>query len=306
MRHIEPVKQSTVAQARIAQIHSFVRYLRVERGLAEATCRAYTTDLLTFSSYCEKENLADWAAVVPHTIVSFIHLRYTEGCKTTSLVRMLVSIRLLYRYLVAECLVDTDITERVESPKLWHILPDVLSEDAVNRLLMMPDTTTPTGSRDKAMLELLYATGLRVSELVSLEVGDIHIEAHFLRCTGKGKKDRIVPVGRYACAAVQEYLSQRERYTIESPLFITRLGRAMSRVNFWKRVQYYAKKAGFVQKVYPHILRHSFATHLLSHGADLRVVQEMLGHSDIGTTQIYTHVDDRRLRTAHKEFHPRG
>lgn len=291
---------------RMTFISSFIRFLRVERGLAPATCNAYETDLSIFSAFCTTHALTDWNAVTPHDIVRFIHSRYTEGCKTTTLLRSLVAIRMFYRYMVAEGNLASDITERVESPKLWHVLPDVLSEDAVARLLSAPDTTTTIGSRDKAMLELLYATGLRVSELVSLKVGDVNIEDHFLRCTGKGRKDRIVPVGSYACKAIREYLSQRQEYTMESSLFITRLGKQMSRINFWKRIQYYAKAAGLPHKVYPHVLRHSFATHLLSHGADLRVVQEMLGHADISTTQIYTHVDDRRLRNAHKEFHPRG
>lgn len=298
---------SDAAQKRARQCAAFITYLRVERGLAQATCRAYASDLQGFSAYCEENSVAAWGDVTPQHIVTYLHTRHKSGCSTQTIVRCMVTLRMFYRYLVAEGMTPVDVTERVETPKLWHMLPDVLSEDDVMRLLEAPDTSTLTGCRDYAMLELLYATGLRVSELVSLRIRDVTLSDAFLRCTGKGKKDRVVPVGSHACRAIKAYLSLREEDTPpDAALFITRLGKKMSRVNFWKRVQRYARQAGIAQAVYPHVLRHSFATHLLSHGADLRIVQEMLGHADISTTQIYTHMDDQRLRDAHTKFHPRG
>ncbi|NLF38949.1 tyrosine recombinase, partial [bacterium] len=210
------------------------------------------------------------------------------------------------RHLVAGREVKTDVSSRVESPKLWKLLPGVLSEEDVDKLLQAPDAATKLGCRDKAMLELLYATGLRVSELVNLRIRDVNLETGFLRCTGKGSKERIVPVGGHARTAIGQYLDARGPHAGADFLFITGRRKPMSRINFWKRLRRYARAAGISQDVYSHLLRHSFATHLLSRGADLRIVQEMLGHADISTTQIYTHVDHQRLKAIHKSFHPRA
>ena len=236
----------------------------------------------------------------------FLQNRLQIHRASSTISRELISIKIFFRYLSAENLIKFDVSSRVESPKLWKLLPDVLTESDVEKLLSAPDVKTNIGLRDKAMLELLYATGLRVSELVSLKIKDLDIDAGFVRCFGKGGKERIVPVGSHARKAVRNYLKTRADTSGSSYLFISNRKTKMTRINFYDRVKFYAKKAGISKKIYPHLLRHSFATHLLSHGADLRVVQEMLGHSDISTTQIYTHVDHQRLKNIHKQFHPRS
>ena len=287
-------------------VRRFTTHLRIEKGLAENSCLAYENDLRLFSNFLSARNINSWGNVLADHIVDFLQDRREHNRVSSTVVRELISIRVLFRFLTSEGILKTDVSSRVESPKLWKLLPDVLSEQGVEKLLDAPDTRTKIGIRDKAMLELLYATGLRATELVSLKVGDLNLETGFLRCFGKGNKERIVPVGSHARAAIRQYMKTRRDYLAESPLFITSRNRAMTRVNFWKRIRHYAKVAGIVKKIYPHLLRHSFATHLLGHGADLRVVQEMLGHADISTTQIYTHVDHQRLKKIHHQFHPRA
>jgi len=225
---------------------------------------------------------------------------------SSTISRELISIKVFFRFLSAENIINYDMSSRVESPKLWKLLPEVLTEYDVEKLLNAPDTNSLIGLRDKAMLELLYATGLRASELVSLKIRNLNNETGFVRCFGKGDKERIVPVGSIAIKAIKKYIETRGEITGNDYLFITNRKTKMTRINFYERVQLYAQKISINKKIYPHLLRHSFATHLLSHGADLRVVQEMLGHSDISTTQIYTHVDHQRLKNIHKQFHPRS
>ena len=284
----------------------FIDFIRIEKGLSHNTCLSYRADITLFMKFLREQRVYAWDKVSAKQIVAFITMRREAGCVSRTVSRELIALRVLFRFLADELVIKADPATRVESPKLWQLLPDVLSEEEVTMLLNAPDTTTLIGCRDKAMLELLYASGLRASEMVRLRVLNINMESGFLNCIGKGNKERIVPVGSHALKAIEEYLVRRADFVRNEFLFISRLGRPMSRVNFWKRVQYYVKAAGIRRKMYPHLIRHSFATHLLSHGADLRVVQEMLGHADISTTQIYTHVDHQRLKSIHNRFHPRS
>ena len=286
-------------------IKKFIDFLRIEKGLAENSCLAYTNDLNLFNNFLKENNVSSWNNVEPDNIIDFLQNRISKNRASSTISRELISIKVFFRFLSAENIIDSDVSSRVESPKLWKLLPDVLNESDVGKLLNAPDDSL-VGLRDKAMLELLYATGLRVSELVSLKIRNIDNETGFVRCFGKGGKERIVPVGSIAIKAIKEYLKTRGEIVGNDYLFITNRKTKMTRINFYDRIQLYAKKACINKKIYPHLLRHSFATHLLSHGADLRVVQEMLGHSDISTTQIYTHVDHQRLKNIHKQFHPRA
>lgn len=289
-----------------SEIKTFINYLRIEKGLAENSCLAYSNDLNIFKEFLEKQKILSWNKVQPNDIIDFLQSRLQIQRASSTISRELISIKIFFRYLSAENLIDFDASSRVESPKLWKLLPDVLSESDVEILLAAPDVNTNIGLRDKAMLELLYATGLRVSELVSLKVNNLDLDSGFVRCFGKGGKERIVPVGSHARTAIKNYISTRDNLSGSSYLFISNRKTKMTRINFYDRIKFYAKKAGIHKKIYPHLLRHSFATHLLSNGADLRVVQEMLGHSDISTTQIYTHIDHQRLKNIHKKFHPRA
>jgi len=284
----------------------FLDFLRVQKGLASNTCLAYKNDLGQFIAFLGERQVRSLADVTPEHIVAFLQGRREKRCAPSTVFRELIALRVFFRFLTAEGELAADVSARVESPKLWKLLPEVLNEEEVESLLAAPDPNDPRCLRDRAMLELLYASGLRVSELVSLTVQDVDLEAGFLRCMGKGSKERIVPVGSKAREAIAAYLATRGVTGRTVPLFVTARNTAMSRVNFWMRIRHHAKRAGIAKAIYPHIVRHSFATHLLTHGADLRVVQEMLGHADISTTQIYTHVDHQRLKAIHRQFHPRA
>ncbi len=287
-------------------IKKFIDFLRIEKGLAENSCLAYTNDLNLFMNFLAEKKISSWSKVEPDHIIDFLQDRLDKHRASSTISRELISIKVFFRFLSAENIIENDASSRVESPKLWKLLPDVLNEFDVEKLLNAPDGDSLVGLRDKAMLELLYATGLRASELVSLKIRNLDNETGFVRCFGKGGKERLVPVGSIAIKAIKKYLETRNETTGNDYLFITNRKTKMTRINFYERVQLYAKKACIKKNIYPHLLRHSFATHLLSHGADLRVVQEMLGHSDISTTQIYTHVDHQRLKNIHKQFHPRA
>ena len=289
-----------------SEIKQFLNFIRLEKGLAENSCLAYKSDIALFMDFIQDKNINSWSKVKPEHIVDFLKNRRNKNMQSSTVSRELISLRVFFRFLSAESYIRADVCNRVESPKLWKLLPDVLSEDDVKAILDAPEKDSAIGVRDKAMLELLYATGLRVSELVNLRIQNVNLETGFLRCFGKGGKERIVPVGSFAVKTIEDYLLSRPKMDPRDYLFITSRNNCMTRENFWKRLKHYAKVAGINQKIYPHLLRHSFATHLLSHGADLRVVQEMLGHADISTTQIYTHVDHQRLRKIHKQYHPRG
>jgi integrase/recombinase XerD len=291
-------------------IDRFMNHLLVERGLAPATLESYSRDLLAYAEFLDGSGVRtvsaeDAALILKH----LIHLR-RAGLGARSRARHLVSVRGFYRYLTREGVLPTDPSKLLDMPKSSLKLPDVLSVEEVRRLLNAPKSDRASGVRDAAMLELLYAAGLRVSELVGLKIQDVHLDGGYVRVLGKGSKERIVPIGQFARDRILVYLEQaRGRLTgaIQSRfLFVARAGRPMTRQGFWKLLRTYARAAGLVRKVTPHSLRHSFATHLLEGGADLRAVQVMLGHADISTTQIYTHVAADRLREVHRKFHPRG
>ena len=277
--------------------------------MSENTIAAYRRDLVKLAAYAEKRRL-DLAKIRRDDVVDFLGDLYRQKLDSRSVARHLVTLRNFFRFALTEGLIRGDPAENVESPKFRNRLPSFLSLDEVERLLEQPDRKSPRGLRDKAMLELLYSTGLRVSELVGLRVADVHMESGSLRCVGKGDKERLVPVGRPALAAVQEYLRvarpQLLRGRTTPYLFLGKRGVRLGRIGFWQILKKYGRQAHLRGELSPHKLRHSFATHLLERGADLRSVQLMLGHADISTTQIYTHVVQDRLKRIYKEHHPRA
>jgi integrase/recombinase XerD len=292
-----------------AAVHSFLSYIRVEKGLAQNTLAAYGRDLGKFAAFAAARKRA-LKQVSRDDVVDFLGHLYRHKLDSRSVARHLVTLRNFFRFALAENLVQEDPTLNLESPKGWKKLPAFFSIEEVDRLLAQPDPSTPLGLRDKAMLEMLYSTGLRVSELSTLRVGDVQMEMGFVRCTGKGDKERLVPLGKQALGAVRTYLRQaRPKLLRGGPapfLFLNRFGGRISRVSLWKILAAYGRRAGLRRKLSPHKLRHSFATHLLERGADLRSVQLMLGHADIATTQIYTHVVQERLKHIYKAHHPRA
>jgi len=293
-----------------AAIHSFLSYLRVEKALSQNTIDAYRRDLEKFCEFATKRGLEKATQVKRGDVVDFLTTLYARKLDARSVARHLVSLRQLFRFLASEELISEDPVVTVESPKFRQSLPQFLSVEEVDRLLAQPDTSSALGLRDKAMIELLYSSGLRVSELCSLAVDDLHADSGSLRCLGKGNKERLVPVGKNALAVLQLYI-QKARPEIlgehsSKYLFINRKGSKLDRIGFWRTLGLYGRKAGLRKALKPHMLRHSFATHLLDRGADLRSVQMMLGHSDISTTQIYTHVVEERLKQVYKAHHPRA
>lgn len=290
-------------------VTAFLNYIRVEKGLSENTIMAYRRDLAKFAAFAEKQRLRV-DRIRRDDVVDFLGGLYRGKLDARSVARHLVTVRNFFRFALSEGLVKEDPTLNLESPKVWKTLPKYLTLEEVDRLLAQPDARTPRGLRDKAMLELLYSTGLRVSELVGLRAGDLDLQMGCLRCIGKGNKERLVPVGKQAVAVVQQYLRDARPQLLRGrpcpQLFLNRLGGGLSRVGFWKILAAYGRRAGLRARLTPHKLRHSFATHLLERGADLRSVQMMLGHADISTTQIYTHVIQERLKQVYKAHHPRA
>jgi integrase/recombinase XerD len=286
----------------------FLEYLAVEKGLARNTILAYSRDIGKFLDFVKAGKLA-WNRVPEEALVRFIHRESQAGLSARSLARLISGLRSYFRFLVLSGFVKKDPSSQLATPSTWRSLPKFLTVDEVTKLLQAPDGAKPRGLRDRAMLEVLYGSGLRVSELISLKPAEVNLEAGFLVCHGKGGKERIVPLGRKACDAVRRYLAEVRPTLISEArdeLFLSRRGRPFTRQGFWKLLGQYARKAGLASRISPHILRHSFATHLLERGADLRSVQLMLGHSQITTTQIYTHVSRERLRKVYDRFHPRA
>jgi integrase/recombinase XerD len=291
-------------------VRGFLTWQRVEKGLAENTLAAYRRDLVKFAAWAEKKKLRA-ADVTRDDVADFLGSLYRAGLDSRSVARHLVTLRGFFRWALREREIPADPTENVESPRMWKKLPGCLSLDEVERLLAAPDARTVYGARDKAMLELLYSTGLRVSELCGVRLGDLDRRAGVVRTLGKGSKERLVPVGRQALAAVERYLRDARPRLAEgraaSPwMFLNHRGGRMGRIGFWKRLRQYGRRAGLRGPLSPHKLRHSFATHLLERGADLRSVQMMLGHADISTTEIYTHVLQERLKQVYRAHHPRA
>ncbi len=259
----------------------------------------------------EKRSVRQFNDLERKDVLEFLMAERERGLSVNSVSRRLVAIRVFFRYLQQESLLDRNVVEIMDSPKLAKILPGVLTSREVERLLDAPDLKEPRGVRDRTILELLYATGLRVSEAAALAVGDIQFDSDYLRCFGKGSKARVVPFGRQAKDFLTRYIDQVRPGFLrdddaEGQLFLTRLGRGFTRQGLWRLVKGYAQSAGISKNVTPHTLRHSFASHMLANGAPLRIIQEILGHADIATTQVYTHVDEGRLRASHSQFHPRA
>lgn len=288
----------------------FLEYLSVERGLAKNTIDAYNRDLKSYIFYLRTKNIINIDYTNRTTIVSYLLLMQKKGKASSSISRACAAIKSFYQFLFREHIIDEDPTVNLDAPKLEHRLPKVLTVEEVERLLCQPDMTNPLGMRDRSMLELLYATGMRVSELISISVEDVNLEMGFLRCLGKGSKERIVPVGSIAIEYLEHYILNARKEILNDKesqtLFLNRQGNTMTRQGFWKIIKKYSKKAGINKKITPHTLRHSFATHLLENGADLRAVQEMLGHADISTTQIYTHITRSKIKEVYDKTHPRA
>jgi integrase/recombinase XerD len=298
-----------------AVLGQFLDYVGLERGLSENTRAAYEADLSGFVAFLADRHVASFNAVRRKDILEYLAHERERGLSVPSVARHLTAIRILFRYLRQEGLLDTDVTEAMDSPRLWKTLPGTLSLKEVERLLAAPVGRTRIVLRDRALLELLYATGLRVSEAAALQLDAVHNAEGYVRTRGKGNRVRVVPFGGKAARALDAYLAQarplflqRKDHVLADPgaVFLTCRGKAFSRKGIWKLIRQYARRAGIDKPVSPHTLRHSFATHLLANGAPLRVIQEMLGHADIATTQIYTHVDQGRLRAVHARFHPRA
>ncbi|NWF92010.1 MAG: site-specific tyrosine recombinase XerD [Syntrophaceae bacterium] len=289
-------------------LDNFLHYLIVERGLSKNTIDAYGHGLNRFLCHLKKRGVQEISRVAKLDVRSFLLSLKRQGLSTKTVVRNLVAIRTFFRFLGREGIVEANPAEEIESPRIAKTLPEILSLREVEQLLEQPDLRTPRGIRDRAMLELLYATGMRVSELTRLPLNQINLEGGYVLVFGKGSKERIVPLGSEAMKWVALYLrTVRGKLGNECPLlFLNRSGRGMSRQQFWKNIKSYGRSAGIRKRITPHLLRHSFASHLLERGADLRSVQMMLGHADISTTQIYTHVTGERLKKIHQRYHPRG
>lgn len=289
----------------------FLHYLTVERGLAANTVESYGRDLRQYLAYLvEQKGLASLKETTQATVVGYLLFLQARGRAVATLSRNLAAIKAFYHFLVREGLLEHDPTVNLETPRQEKKLPRILSVEEIESLLAQPDLKTPSGIRDRAMLEVLYATGLRVSELVSLTVEDVNLEEGYLRCLGKGAKERIIPLGSQALKYLALYLNHARRFLLARPgdpvLFLNHHGNRLTRQGFWKILKKYAGRMALNRKISPHIIRHSFATHLLENGADLRSVQEMLGHADISTTQIYTHLTRGKIREVYDRTHPRA
>ncbi len=290
-------------------IEQFMHYLTVECGLRPNSLKAYSADLGDFAGFLGRRS-ADVRRVTDRDVGAFVAAERRRGLAPTSVARKLVAVKMFFRYLAQERLIEEDVSSLVESPRAAKTLPEVLNTEEVEALLAAPDVSTPLGMRDRAILEMFYATGARATEVAEMKVGDVNFEYGFVLVRGKGGKERIVPVGRAALDALRDYLSGVRGALLRGKesdrLFVSRTGRHIERQSLFNMVRKRALAAGISIDISPHMLRHSFATHMLAGGADLRAVQEMLGHSDISTTQIYTHLEKDRLKAVHSRYHPRG
>jgi integrase/recombinase XerD len=293
-----------------ALLEQFLDYISLERGLSLNTRSAYADDIGRFLDWLSERGVRSLNEVKRKQILDHLMAEKARGLAANSLSRHLVSLKVFFRYLTQEGLLDLNVAETMESPRVWKMLPGVLTPKEIDRLFAAPDVTTPLGLRNRALLELFYASGLRVSEMTALQLTDLHFDEKFLRCIGKGRKERVAPVGGEAIRWVERYLKESRPGLSpgqhEQTLFLSNRHQPLSRKTAWVIIKNCARDAGITKTIYPHTLRHSFASHLLANGAELRIIQEMLGHADIATTQIYTHVDPDRLKGVHRQFHPRA
>lgn len=291
-------------------IDQFIHFLSVEKGLANNTLESYQRDMVAYTTYLRKQGITAIEESTRTQIIGYLMTLQEKGRATATLSRNMASIRAFYQFLIRDKYLDKDPSIHLETPKIEKRLPKVMSIDEVECLLDSPNIHHPAGIRDKAMLELLYATGIRVSELVNLAIGDVNLEMGFVKCMGKGSKERIIPLGSVAIQIVRQYIATGRPHLLkegsETALFLNHHGKQITRQGFWKIMKRCAQQANIRNEITPHTLRHSFATHLLENGADLRSVQEMLGHADISTTQIYTHVTRTRIKDVYAKTHPRA
>jgi integrase/recombinase XerD len=291
-------------------LDSFLTYLTIEKGLSKNTLESYGRDVRKFLLFLEEGQIKTIQEIKYENILDFLSHFKKQGFSDTTTVRTIVSIKQFFKYLLLEKIIKEDPTSQIRTPKMKKSIPGVISLEDVERVLASPNESTPEGIRDLAMLEVLYATGIRVSELIWLKLNEVNFEMGFVIVYGKGSKERIVPIGGQAQEKLRTYMELSRPLLLKSrdskELFVTRRAKAMTRQGFWKLIKNYALKAGITKQISPHTMRHSFATHLLERGADLRTIQIMLGHSDISTTQIYTHVENERLKEIHKKYHPRS
>jgi integrase/recombinase XerD len=294
----------------LEMLERYLNYLLIERGVAQNTLEAYGRDLQRYLAFIAQKGLSHIKDATPEIIVEYLVLIKNEGLSANSMNRALAALRGFYKYLLMEKLIEQTPLANIELAKVWMRLPDTISKEELKVILAQPGDKTPAALRDTAMLELLYATGIRVSELINLTMNSINWQVGFLTVMGKGSKERIVPIGKTAYDCVRVYVDKARPQLMQKKstevLFLNRFGGKFSRQGFWKMVIRYSSKAGLIKKVHPHTFRHSFASHLLEGGADLRTVQVMLGHADISTTQIYTHITRDRLKEIHQKYHPRG
>lgn len=290
-------------------IETFLNYLSVERGLSQNTIVSYRKDLKVYTDFLKSLHIDALSQTTKNDITNFMLYQRDKGLAANSIARSLAAIKVFHRFLTRERILRTDPTSIIDSPKLYKKIPDTLSLNEVEALLNQPNIRDKLGMRDKAILEVLYATGMRVSEAVNLKKDNVNLDIGFLRCIGKGNKERVIPMGKKAINSLNRYLNISRPHLLKKKesefLFLNRFGKKISRQSLWKIIKRYARVARIKKHIMPHTLRHSFATHLLERGADLRSVQEMLGHSNISTTQIYTHINKERLKAIHKMFHPR-
>jgi integrase/recombinase XerD len=292
-------------------LDSYLQYLELEKNSAKNTVVSYKQDLSRYIQYLEGKRVKNPDAIRANQVAGYLSMLYDLGLSPRSVSRNLSAIKMFHKYLVGERITSNDPTQTIETPKTTRTLPDVLNQDEVEAILHQPNVAQDLGKRDRAILETMYATGIRVSELISLRQTGVHADEQFIRVFGKGSKERLVPIGRSALEWINKYIREvrmklTKKGSGQDMLFLNARGKPMTRMAIWNIVKSNTLKSGIKKEVHPHTFRHSFATHLLEGGADLRAVQEMLGHSDISTTQIYTHVDREYLKEVHKTFHPRG
>lgn len=288
------------------QISDFLLYIASEKGLSKNTLIAYQKDIIYFTRHLEQRNLFSFSQVEQHHLLDFLSSLKNLKYSSATIARFFISVKVLFRFLKREKIVQTNVTLYLETPKLWQLLPEVLTKEEIEKLLEQPDIKTKEGARNKAILELLYSSGLRVSELCNLELYDV--DDTFVRVLGKGNKERVIPIGSKAISAIDFYLANYrndEKVDRKVPLFISQRNKPMQREMIWRIVKRYVKSAGIKKNISPHTLRHSFATHLLDNGADLRIIQDMLGHSSISSTDRYTQVSASQIQKAFQSFHPR-